>query len=32
MSSAEAAYAVLKTGEGAERGHSDWFEGTQEKP
>ena len=31
MSSAEAAYAVLKAGEGAERGHSDWFEVTQEQ-
>lgn len=29
MSSAEAAYAVLKASEGTERGYSDWFEVTQ---
>ena len=31
MSSAEAAYAVLKPGEGTERGHGDWFEITQQQ-
>lgn len=31
MSSAEAAYEVLKAGEGAERGHGDWFAVTQEQ-
>ena len=31
MSSAEAAYAVMKEAEGTERGHSDWFEITQEQ-
>ena len=31
MSSAEAAYAVLKAQEGSERGHGDWFEVTQEQ-
>ena len=31
MSSAEAAYAVMKEQEGTERGHSDWFEITQEQ-
>ena len=31
MSSAEAAYAVMKEEEGSERGHSDWFEITQEQ-
>ncbi len=31
MSSAEAAFAVLKAQEGTERGHGDWFEITQEQ-
>ena len=31
MSSAEAAYAVMKPTEGSERGHGDWFEVTQEQ-
>ena len=31
MSSAEAAYPVLKAREGTERGHGDWFEITQEQ-
>ena len=31
MSSAEAAYAVMKSTEGSERGHGDWFEVTQEQ-
>ncbi len=31
MSSAEAAYAVLKAREGTEQGHGDWFEVTQEQ-
>ena len=31
MSSAEAAYAVMKPTEGAEQGHGDWFEITQEQ-
>ena len=31
MSSAEAAYAVLKPTEGDERGHGDWFEITQDQ-
>ena len=31
MSSAEAAYRVMKPTEGAEQGHGDWFEITQEQ-